>query len=292
MKNSFDYGGQAVIEGVMMRGPLRWSVAVRKPDRTIEVETREVETITRRFPFLKWPFIRGTVVLFESLIVGIEALSFSASLATGEEEKPITKWEMALTILAAFGLAILLFVLLPVAVAHLTLPYVQGNLAQNLIEGILRVVVFLLYVVAVGRMKDIRRVFQYHGAEHKVINAYEAGAPMTIADIQRFKTLHPRCGTSFLMIVLVISILVFSVLATEPLWWRFVSRLLMLPVVAGLGYEFIKFTGKHSSSAICRVLMAPGLWLQKLTTRPPDDDQVEVALMAFNAVAKEGETNA
>ncbi|MEW6725933.1 MAG: DUF1385 domain-containing protein [Bacillota bacterium] len=290
MRKPFNYGGQAVIEGVMMRGPLTWSVAVRTPDRSIVVEQRKVSSITERFPFLKWPFIRGTVVLFDSLVLGLEALSFSASKAVGEEEKPLTKWEIALTMLVAFALAIVLFVLLPVGVAHLTLPVIKGQVAQNVFEGVLRVAVFLLYVLLVGRMADIKRVFQYHGAEHKVINAHEAGAELTIPNIQRFSTLHPRCGTSFLMVVMVVHIILFSLLPTEPLWWRFLSRLLLLPVVAGLSYEFIKKSSCRGDSLFWKAAMAPGLWLQKLTTREPDDEQIEVALTAFKSVvaAEEG----
>jgi len=288
----FDYGGQAVIEGVMMRGPRTWSVAVRRPDNKIDVEKWPVTSVTERWRFLKWPFVRGTVALVESMVLGIQALSFSAAAAVGEDERPLNRWELAGTIVFAFGLAVALFVFLPAALAHLARSLVAGSLGQNLIEGVVRVAVFLAYVAGVGLLPDIRRVFAYHGAEHKVINAYEAGASMDVAAVRPYPVLHPRCGTSFLLIVLVISIVVFSFLAVEPLWWRLTSRLLLLPVVAGLGYEFIKFTARYAAHPACRVLMAPGLWLQRLTTREPDGGQIEVAIRALDAVlAKEGEVN-
>lgn len=281
------YGGQAVIEGVMMRGPASWAVAVRLPDRSVAIERRPVETVTRRFPFLKWPFLRGTVVLIESMVIGLQALSYSAAQATGEEERPLTPWEIGGTMVIALALAVTLFVLLPVGVAHLALPYIKGTVGTNILEGVVRVLVFLAYVYLIGLMPDIRRVFAYHGAEHKTINALEAGAPLEVAAVQRFSTRHPRCGTSFLLIVLVVSIVVFSFLATEPLWWRFVSRLLMLPVVAGISYEFVKAGACRMQSPLWRALIAPGLCLQALTTREPDDGMVEVAIASLHAVMDE-----
>lgn len=288
----FDYGGQAVIEGVMMRGPLSWSVAVRRPDNTINVEKWPLSSVTERWRFLKWPFVRGTVVLIESLVLGIQALSFSASEAVGEDEKPLGRWELAGTIVLAVGLAVVLFIFLPAALAHLARSLVAGSVGQNLIEGVVRVAVFLGYVAGVSLLPDIRRVFAYHGAEHKVINAYEAGATLDVEGVRPFPVLHPRCGTSFLLTVLVISIVVFSFLAVDPLWWRLTSRLLLLPVVAGLGYEFIKFTSRYATHPVCRALIAPGLWLQRLTAREPDDSQIEVAIRALDAVlTKEGEVS-
>ncbi|MEW5763187.1 MAG: DUF1385 domain-containing protein [Bacillota bacterium] len=286
----FDYGGQAVIEGVMMRGPAVWSVAVRRPDNSINVEQWPVTSVTGRWRFLKWPFIRGTVVMVESMVLGVQALSFSAAEAVGEEERPLSRWELAGTIVLAAGLAVALFVFLPAALAHLVRSLVPGSFGQNLIEGLVRMLVFLGYVAGVGLIPDIRRVFAYHGAEHKVINAWEAGADMDVAGVRPYPVLHPRCGTSFLLIVLAQAIVLFSFLAVEPLWWRLTSRLLLLPVVAGLGYEFIKFTARHAAHPACRALMAPGLWVQRLTTREPDDGQIEVALRALQAViVKEGD---
>ena len=288
MSTQFQYGGQAVIEGVMMRGPDSRAIAVRKPDQSILVDEKEVGSVTRKVPFLKWPFVRGTIVLIESLAMGIEALSFSASQATDEEEEQLTIKEIVITIILSMGLAIFLFAVLPTALAHMMITIAPGTLIQNIIEGFFRIAVLLIYIVAIGRLEDIKRVFQYHGAEHKVINAYEAKEPLVVEKIQRYSTLHPRCGTSFLLIVIVISILVFSLLGKQVLWWRILSRVLLLPVVAGISYELVKLSGKYATVPLCRILITPGLWLQKLTTNPPDDGQVEVALAAFKAVFKEG----
>lgn len=288
---TFQYGGQAVIEGVMMRGPGTRAVAVRRPDSSIVVDEKPVGSLTKRVPILKFPLLRGVVMLVESLTLGIEALTFSANQATGEEEALSAK-EIAVTIGVALGLAILLFAVLPTAAAHILDFLASGSLAQNLIEGFIRITIFVVYILAIARLEDIKRVFEYHGAEHKVINAYEAGAELSVAGVQRYSTLHPRCGTSFLLIVMVISILIFSLLGKQVLWWRILSRILLLPLVAGISYELIKLSGKYYSKAICRHLIAPGLWLQKLTTREPDDSQVEVALQAFGTVLKDGEKSA
>jgi uncharacterized protein YqhQ len=288
MGSPFQYGGQAVIEGVMMRGPDTRAVAVRRPDQTIIVDEKKVGSLTKRVPVLKWPLMRGVVVLIEALVLGIEALTFSASQATGEEEE-LKPWEIIITVGIALALAMLLFAFLPVGAAHLMNKVAPGAFVQNLIEGFFRIAIFLVYVVAIGRMADIKRVFQYHGAEHKVINAFEAGDRLAVERVQQYSTLHPRCGTSFLLIVLVISILIFSLLGEQVLWWRILSRVLLLPVIAGISYELVKISGKYYSKPLCRVLIAPGMWLQKLTTGPPDDGQVEVALAAFGAVAKESE---
>jgi uncharacterized protein YqhQ len=287
MGSPFQYGGQAVIEGVMMRGPDSRAVAVRKPDQTIVIDEKTAGSITKKVPFLKWPLVRGVVVLIESLIMGIEALSFSANQAVDDEDEQLTAKEMIITIVLSLGLAILLFAVLPTAFAHLLIIFAPGALVQNLIEGFFRIAVFLIYVVAIGRLGDIKRVFQYHGAEHKVINAYEAGDELVVDRVQRYSTLHPRCGTSFLLIVMVISILIFSLLGQQVLWWRILSRVLLLPVVAGISYELVKLSGKYATAPLCRILIAPGMWLQKLTTNTPDDGQVEVAISAFGAVLKE-----
>lgn len=270
-----------------MRGPDSRAVAVRKPDQSILVDEKEVGSITKRVPFLKWPFVRGTVVLIESLVMGIEALSFSASQATDDEEEQLTAKEIIITIILSLGLAILLFIVAPASVAYV-LTMAPGGFNQSLIEGIIRIAIFLGYVAAISRLGDIKRVFQYHGAEHKVINAYEAGEELVVEKIQRYPTLHPRCGTSFLLIVMVISILIFSLLGKQVLWLRIISKILLLPAVAGVSYELVKLSGKYATAPLCRVLIAPGMWLQKLTTNPPDDGQVEVAISAFKAVLKEG----
>lgn len=293
MQPKFSYGGQAVIEGVMMRGPDSRAVAVRRPDLSIVIDEQPVKSVTSRFKFLKWPLVRGVIVLFESLVMGIQALSYSANQALEEEEEELSARDIVLTMGVAFALAILLFVVIPTGAAHYLLPWVPGAVAQNFIEGIVRIAVFLLYVVAISRMSDIRRVFQYHGAEHKVINAYEAGEELSAATVQRYSTFHPRCGTSFLLIVLVVSILVFSLLGEQVLWWRILSRVLLLPVVAGVSYEILKLSAKYEGSPLFRAIILPGKWLQGLTTREPDDSQVEVAISALGAVLRNdrGEVN-
>ncbi len=287
---SFQYGGQAVIEGVMMRGPAHRAVAVRRPDESIVVDEKSVGSITQRFPALKLPFIRGVVMLFESLIMGIQALAYSAEQAMGEEEEEqLSKWEIFLTIAFSLGLAIVLFIVIPTSLTYFTASAIQDNFARNIIEGVIRLGVFLGYVLAVSRMKDIQRVFMYHGAEHKVINAFEAGKELTVETVQKFSTLHPRCGTSFLLIVILIKVVIFSGVTASGLFGQIFFRILLLPVVAGVAYELLKLSGKYQDRGLCRIFIAPGLWMQKLTTNEPDDSQVEVAIKAFCAVHKEGD---
>lgn len=291
MKPEFTYGGQAVIEGVMMRGPASWAVAVRLPDRRIVVDERPAGSVTARYPVLKWPLLRGIVVLMESLVVGIRALSLSASWALGEEEEISTR-ELVLTIGTALLLAVFLFIVLPAGAVHLAARWVPGSVLQNLVEGVVRIAVFLAYVLAISRLPDIRRVFEYHGAEHKVINAYEAGEELRVERVQLYSTFHPRCGTSFLLIVMVVSIFVFSLLGEQELWWRVLSRVLLLPVVAGISYELLKLSARYERSFLGGLIAAPGKYLQRLTTREPDDDQVEVAIRALGAVLKGGKVGA
>jgi Predicted metal-dependent enzyme len=287
--SNVNYGGQAVIEGVMMRGPQSWAVAVRRSDQTIALDLNPVNSVLDRAPFLKWPFLRGVVVLGESLVIGLKALTYSAGQAAGEEEE-IKGWEMGLTLLAALTLAVLLFVVIPTGITHYAAAGIKGSLAQNVLEGILRLAVFLGYVLAIGRLPDIKRVFAYHGAEHKVINAYEAKEALTAENVQKYSTFHPRCGTSFILIVLVFSIFLFSLLPAGDLWWRVASRILILPVLAGLSYEMLKLSAKYPEFVFSRLFIIPGRWLQGLTTREPGDDQVEVAIRALTAVLqKEGE---
>lgn len=281
------YGGQAVIEGVMMRGPKKTAVAIRKPDRTVLVETEVNKSITNRFPFLKLPLLRGVVALFESLIIGIRYLTFSANHALDEEEEELTTRDLVLTVTIALAFAIGIFVLLPAGAGWL----LQNKLSivwQNVVEGLLRLLLLVVYIVLIGRLQDIQRVFQYHGAEHKVINALEAGEDLNIANIKAYSTLHPRCGTSFLLIVVALTIVLFTLVSHGGIIWRMASRLALLPLVAGLAYELLKFTGRHFHVPIVRAIAAPGLWLQKLTTREPDEDMLEVALAALMAVRDEG----
>jgi uncharacterized protein YqhQ len=287
MKNKFQYGGMAVIEGVMMRGPRETAVAVRKPDGSIELEKEANSDVGKRYPFLTWPLIRGTYVLIESMAVGIRMLNLSANLSMDEEDEELSTGELVLTGLFAFALAMVLFVVLPTWIVHFTQQYLGDIFLQNVVEGIIRISFLLIYIYAISRLEDIARVFMYHGAEHKTILAYEAGEELNVENVRKYSTLHPRCGTAFLLIVMVISILVFAMLGDGSLFYRIWSRIAVFPVVAGLGYEFIKFSGTYYDHAWARWIVAPGLWLQKLTTREPDDDQLEVALVALKAVMRE-----
>lgn len=287
MLRSFQYGGQAVIEGVMMRGPRDVAVAVRGPNGEIIVDRRELLPVQEKYPILKKPILRGIIALFDSMVLGIRMLTYSANLALDEEEEELSFLEIVLTIALAVGLAVVLFIVLPTVAAHF-MSGRMGPFSQNLFEGIVRIAVFLGYVVGVSLLKDIQRVFQYHGAEHKVIHAYESGRDLQdIAGIQSFSTLHPRCGTAFLLIVMVITVFVFSFLGAPPLFERIMSRVILFPLIAGLSYEILKFTAKHDDNPIVRGLIAPGLWLQKLTTRQPDDGQIEVAVNALLAVLEQ-----
>ena len=275
-------GGQAVIEGVMMRGPKLTATAVRDPNGQIQVETKDVNSISDRYPILKKPLLRGTVSLIESLVIGIRSLSDSAKMA-GDEDEQLTDKEMAGTIIFALVLASILFIAIPTGAAKFFHFITDDPVFLNLMEGFLRLAIFLAYIGGISRMKDIRRVFQYHGAEHKTIHCYEAGLPLTVANVQRFSRLHPRCGTNFLLIVMLVSIFVYAFLGWPSLIERIVSRILLLPVVAGISYELIRFAGR-TTNPVALKLIKPGLWLQYLTTRPPQDDMVEVAIESLKAV--------
>ena len=275
-------GGQAVIEGVMMRDAHRTATAVRLPNGDIDVETRTVSSIRDRYPVLNLPLIRGSVIMVESLIIGMRALSFSAQ-AAGEEDEQMTKKEIAMTILFALVLASILFIVIPTGAAHLAAAYTDDPIVFNLIEGGIRLMVFLLYIWGISFMGGIRRVFQYHGAEHKTIHCYEAGEVLTVENVQKFPRLHPRCGTNFLLIVMVVAIVFHVFFGWPDLWLRILSRLAILPVVAGVSYEIIRFAGR-SENHLVHILITPGLWLQYLTTRPPADEMVEVAIESLKAV--------
>lgn len=285
MAKKLSVGGQAVIEGVMMRGPGKIAVAVRKPDGEIAVDLKPAGSISDRYPILKKPFLRGVVSLVESLGYGMKALSFSAQVSGDEESgEALSSLEMAGTIAVSVGLAVLLFVVLPTGAMKLLQNQGASPLLLNLCEGLLRLGIFLLYIWGISRQKDIQRVFQYHGAEHKTIYTYEHGLPLRVENVRPFSTLHPRCGTNFLMIVMLISIFIFTFLGWPSLWERILSRILLMPVVAGISYEIIRFAGKHMDKPWVRTAILPGLALQKLTTRQPDDDQIEVAIASLKAV--------
>lgn len=278
-------GGQAVIEGVMMRGFGKVATAVREPNGSIAVEVKPVNSISDKYPILKRPFLRGTVSLFESLILGLKSLSYSAKMA-GEEDEQLSDKEMAGTIILALVLAAVLFIAIPTGAAKLFHSITEDPIFLNLMEGVLRLIIFIAYIFAISQMKDIQRVFQYHGAEHKTIFCYEADLPLTVENVQKFPRLHPRCGTAFLLIVMLVSIFVFAFLGWPDLWLRILSRIILLPVVAGISYEIIRAAAK-TSNPILKLAIMPGLWLQYLTTRPPEDDMVEVAIASLNAVIPE-----
>lgn len=283
MNKKPNVGGQAVIEGVMMRGKTHVAVAVRQPDGEISVDVRPVNSISDRYPILKKPFLRGVVSLVESLVMGMKALAYSAQVSGNEDEKLDSK-EMALTIAVSAGLAILLFIVIPTWSMRFLTGITQDHMALNLAEGVLRMAIFLAYIAAISSMNDIQRVFQYHGAEHKTIYTYEAGLPLKVENVRPFSTLHPRCGTNFLMIVMLISMFIFTFLGWPSLLERIASRIILMPVIAGVSYELIRYAGAHTDNPLVRIAITPGLLLQKLTTRQPDDSQIEVAIASLKAV--------
>ena len=279
----FNIGGQAVIEGVMMRGPEDVAVAVRKADGSIDVDVHPVNSIQDRHPILKKPLIRGMVVLVESLVMGMKALSYSAQVS-GEEDEEMDDKDMALTIVVSVLLAVGLFIAIPTWSMRFLQHWTTNAVTLNLAEGCLRMAIFLAYIAVISSMKDIQRVFQYHGAEHKTIFAYEAGLPLTVENVRKFPRLHPRCGTNFLMIVMCISIFIFAFLGWPNLLERILSRVILMPVVAGVSYEIIRFAGRHNDNPWVHKLILPGLLLQKLTTREPADEMIEVAIASVKAV--------
>ena len=287
---SVAYGGQAVLEGVMMRGPAHWAVAVRTNRGDIAEVARTVRSPMQRHKIWRLPVIRGVVALGESLAIGFRALAISANYAAqeegeeGEVKTEITRGQIIFSFVIAIGFALMLFKVGP-ALLTSWLP-VEDTAWFVIVEGLIRVMVFIIYIALIGLIPDLKRVFQYHGAEHKAINALEAGAELTPESVRKFSLIHPRCGTAFLLWVMVIGIFVFA-LVGRPVWyWLIASRILLLPVIAGLAYELIRFAGKHRESRVLGVLLAPGLWLQRLTTREPTLDQIEVSIRALEEVRR------
>jgi uncharacterized protein YqhQ len=277
-------GGQAVLEGVMMRGVSTWAVGVRKPDGEIDVQSFPLVSWTKRHRVLRWPVIRGVVALVESLKIGFSALNLSANAQLDEDEEPISGGMWAGTMLVALLFAVGLFFVVPVGLTSLFKDHLGSAFLFWVVEGILRTTIFLGYIWLLSRLRDLRRVFEYHGAEHKTISCFEAGEPLTPANAQRFSRLHPRCGTSFLLIVMIVAIFVFAPLGL-PEWYLLVtSRILGVPLIAGLSFEVIKFAGRNRRKRWVQTLMWPGMQLQKLTTREPDLDQLAVAIAAMDAV--------
>jgi uncharacterized protein YqhQ len=279
-------GGQAVLEGVMMRGVSTWSVAVRKPEGEIEVSSEPLVSWAKRHRLLRLPVIRGVVALGESLKIGFRALAISANaqLAEEEDQEPIGGLTWGITIALSLVLAIGLFFVIPVGATSLIKDQLGSALLFWLVEGILRTAIFIGYIVLISRLPDLRRVFEYHGAEHKTISCYEAGDDLIPERAARYSRLHPRCGTSFLLIVMVLAIFVFAPIGLPEWYWLLLSRILGIPLIAGLSYEVIKWAGRNRHKRWVRAVMWPGLMLQNLTTREPDHDQLEVAIRALEAV--------
>ena len=288
----FTYGGQAVIEGVMIRGRTHFALAVRRPDGSIHRHQERLGSwATGRLR--RVPLLRGVLVLAESLTLGIKTLQRSANLAAsneGDGQDEIPKWAMAGTLAFSLILGISIFFLLPVLAVRLADPFIASDLVSNILEGVLRLAILVGYIWAIGRSRDIQRVFGYHGAEHMAVHTYEAGLPLEVANVRKFGTPHPRCGTAFLLTVMLVSIIVFAFLQRPPLEWRIISRIALVPVIAGISYEIIRFSGTHQSAWLGRQLAKPGLLLQRLTTRQPDDSQIEVAITAMEtAIAADQE---
>ncbi len=289
-------GGQAVIEGVLMRSPNSYAIAVREPQGSIHVKKEYLPKITDRYPSLNKPFLRGVLILFQMLVLGLKALNYSANVLIQAEEKQneektdykpaeLSPLVMGFTLAAALGLGFLLFFFLPLYITELTkgaLPFLENNFVYNVVDGIIRVVFFLLYILGISMLKDIKRIFQYHGAEHQVVHTFEAGEKLSVENARKHSPCHPRCGTGFLLLVMVVSILIFTLIPKEsPFYVKLLLRLAALPLIAGSSYELIRLASKRKKGLLFIIVAWPGLLLQRLTTRAPTDDQLEVSLKAL-----------
>ena len=276
----FYYGGQAVIGGVMIRGRNSAAIAVRKPDGTIDISSRPLAMLYKG----KWReflFIRGIIVLIETMVLGTGALMYSAQITTEDEKEKITSGMIWSSVALGIFLAVALFFVLPLLVVRVFDSFISSAFLSNIIEGLIRIIFFIAYLAIVGRMAEIKEVFAYHGAEHMSVNAFEAGAPMEVESVKGYSTAHTRCGTSFLLVVLVISIVVFALLGRPELWISILSRIVLIPVIAAISYELIRFEAAYSRNRLVHFLLVPGLWLQAMTTRKPDDGQLEVAIASL-----------
>lgn len=287
VKKNIPVGGQAVIDGVMMRSPNWYSVAIRKQSGEVDVKLFPIISIVKKYPIAKAPLIRGIVAFIENLILGFKTLVYSVdqmSIAEGGEEVKISGFQMTVSIVIALILAIGIFFVLPTYLGKFIYKFISNVFLYNLIEGLIRFAILLLYVIFVSLLKDIRTLFEYHGAEHKTIHAYEAGDELTYENANKYSTLHMRCGTAFLMIVVFISILIFSILGEQTLIQRVIYRIVLIPLIIGISYEFIKLAGKFPGSKILKIVSIPGLLFQKLTTRNPSEEQLEVVIVALEKV--------
>jgi uncharacterized protein YqhQ len=278
-------GGQAVIEGVMMRAPHSYCVAVRKPNGELVTDEQPIARMSEKYPLFKYPLLRGLGTLGQAMQLGFKSLKFSMNAALDEtsegKEKPqeVSSWMMTANVIFSLGFFILMYKFVPLFLAE---RIATGRLAINMWDGVLRLAIFLSFLFLLSRMKDIRRVFEYHGAEHKVVFNFESGKPVTVENAQKFVTFHPRCGTSFLLVLMVIAMIVYAFLPFDNFWYKFAARIVLLPVITGLSYELIRFAAKRQGT-LMGLLTAPGLWLQRVTTKPPDDSQAEVAIHALNS---------
>ena len=284
-------GGQAVMEGVIMRAPHSYCVAVRKPNGEIVTEESPLPRVSEKYPIFKYPILRGVGTLGQAMWLGMKALRFSAEAAMADEQ-PVegkkkteaSSWMMGLNLLFSFGFFIFLYKFVPLYLTtqlEKVYPVLHGHIAFNFVDGIIRMAIFLGFLYGISRLEDIRRVFQYHGAEHKVVFNFESGKPVNVENAQAFTTLHPRCGTSFLLVVMIISMIIYAFLPIDSFWGKFAARILLLPVIVGLSYELIRFAAKRRDSLMA-LLTAPGLWLQKITTKQPSDDQTAIAIHALD----------
>lgn len=283
-KTAFYYGGQAVMEGVMMRGERHYAIAVRQ-------ETGEIATTAMTLPNIykgrlrKIPFVRGIVALIETLVIGIKALMYSADVSLGEEEIKGKSGLLWFSLLFGIVLAIGLFVAIPLLITNYVVnPYISSNIWINVFNGLIRLIIIIAYMWLIGYLPDLRRVFAYHGAEHKTINAYEDGVPLEVLQVKKYATAHPRCGTSFLLVVLLLAIIAYMFLGRPPLYLRFLYQLALLPAIAAVSYEVIRISARCYQNRIVRALLLPGMFVQRLTTREPDDDQIEVGIKALQTV--------
>ncbi len=290
-------GGQAVLEGVMMKNRDKYAVAVRKPNGEIEVEVEEYKGICGDRKFAKLPFIRGVFAFIDSLVLGMKVTTYSASFYEEEDEKPSKTEEklekmlgskaddimMTFTVILSVIIAVALFMLLPLFLSDLLGKYIRNASVIAMIEGLIRILIFIGYITGISLMKDIKRLYMYHGAEHKCINCIEKGRPLTVKDVKRSSRLHKRCGTSFLLFVVLVSVVVFFFIRVDNMALKLILRIALVPVIAGISYEIIRLAGR-SDNIIVRIISAPGLWMQKLTTKEPDEDMIEVAIASVEAV--------
>jgi uncharacterized protein YqhQ len=289
-KPRFNYGGQALIEGVLMRGRDAIAVAFRHPEGHIVWESEPLNSGPHGWRLAKAPFVRGLIVLYETLIVGTRWLIRSANIQAAAEGVELGKGSVALMLGLTLALGVGVFFLLPLFIATFTAGSVDQDWVQHTVEGLVRVGIFLAYLALISRMPDIRRVFEYHGAEHMTIHALEAGDPLTTEAVRKYPTAHPRCGTEFLVVVIILSIFAFSLVGRQAIEWMVLSRLLLVPVIAAVGYEILRFGAKHRANPLVKAIMAPGILVQMITTKRPSDDQIEVAIVSMEqALQADGE---